>query len=446
MDKTSAKGRLREYRLVVRNEFRYIFRDAGVLLILFGAVLIYSTLYALAYHPEVLRNVPIAVVDESRSPSSREFARKLDAAPNLRVAYKPTSLEEAKQMFLRREVNGIVYLPKEFEKNILGNEKAYIGVYADASYFLMYKQVFMDIVAVMMDSNEAIEMKRFQLAGVPGVQAQAVSDPARATSRSVFNPYGGYGTFVMPAILVLIIQQTLLIGIGMMGGTWRELGLYRTLILPGRKYLAALPVVLGKSTVYFLVSLLTLLYVFGFHYKAFGYPMNGRFLAVAGFLLPYLLSVIFLGLTLSSVFKRRENSILILLFTSIPLLMISGVSVPMETMPAWLYNLGKIFPSSAGINGFLRIQSMGASLAVVKPGFVTLWILTGVYFLTACIGIRTMAQEGLRPLPNPLAEAALYEGEPLPDADGNVIPTGNNSGTERESLSETSRTMPDRIP
>lgn len=92
----------------------------------------------------------------------------------------------------------------------------------------------------------------------------------------MYNPYGGYATFIMPAILIVIIQQTLLIGIGMVGGTWRERGLYKTLIPRGEKRLSVIPIVLGKSTAYLSIYCATLLYVMGFHYKVFGYRRTER--------------------------------------------------------------------------------------------------------------------------------------------------------------------------
>ena len=58
---------------VMRNEYRTIFTDGGVMLILIFALLIYATAYSLAYGAQVLRNVPIGVVDESRTPTSRSL-------------------------------------------------------------------------------------------------------------------------------------------------------------------------------------------------------------------------------------------------------------------------------------------------------------------------------------------------------------------------------------
>lgn len=212
-----------------------------------------------------------------------------------------------------------------------------------------------------------VEFQRLIAKGADIPQAKATTQPVIYQSHNLFNPYLGYGTFVMPAIIMVIIQQTLLIGIGMIGGTWREFGLYRKLCPPDRKRMSTLPIVLGKATVYGLIYGVTTFYILGLHYRLFHYPMNGATSTVVVFMLAYLAACIFLGIAISTLFRYRENSLLLLLWTSIPLLMLSGVSYPREGIPDWLFNFGQLFPSSHGVDGFIRIQSMGASLSEVLP-------------------------------------------------------------------------------
>ena len=375
---------------VVRNEFRTIFKDGGVMLILIFALIIYATAYSLAYGSQVLRNVPIGVVDECRTPTSRSLIDTFNAGPNTYVAYTPTSMEEARELFYARKIYGVVYIPADYEKKLYGGEQANVAIYCDASYFLMYRQVFQEVVTSIGKTGAMVEFQRLIAKGANIPQAQATTQPVIYQSHNLFNPYLGYGTFVMPAIIMVIIQQTLLIGIGMVGGTWRELKLYRTLIPAGEKRLAVLPMVSGKTVAYLSVYCLTLLYVLGVHYRIFGYPMNGSWGTVMLFLLPYLLSCIFLGIALSTLFRYRENSLLLLLFTSIPFLMLSGASIPKECMPEWLYAIGKVVPSSSGVDGFVRIQTMGATLSEVSVQWCTLWVLTAVYFGLACLGMRNI--------------------------------------------------------
>ena len=373
---------------VIRNEFQTIFKDGGAMLILIFALIIYATAYSLAYGSQVLRNVPIGVVDESRTPTSRSLIDTFNAGPNTYVAYTPTSMEEARELFYARKIYGVVYIPADYEKKLYGGEQANVAIYCDASYFLMYRQVFQEVVTSIGKTGAMVEFQRLIAKGANIPQAQATTQPVIYQSHNLFNPYLGYGTFVMPAIIMVIIQQTMLIGIGMIGGTWREFGLYRKLCPPDRKRMSTLPIVLGKATVYGLIYGVTTFYILGLHYRLFHYPMNGATGTVVVFMLAYLAACIFLGIAISTLFRYRENSLLLLLWTSIPLLMLSGVSYPREGIPDWLFNFGQLFPSSHGVDGFIRIQSMGASLGEVLPEIRMLCILTLIYGGLACIGIH----------------------------------------------------------
>lgn len=95
-----------QFRTVVRNEYGSIFTDAGVILVLVLALLIYSTLYSLAYGTQVLRNVPIGVIDMSNTSTSRQLINTFNAGPNVYVAYEPGDMDEAKHLFYDREIYG----------------------------------------------------------------------------------------------------------------------------------------------------------------------------------------------------------------------------------------------------------------------------------------------------------------------------------------------------
>lgn len=377
-----------ELASVIRNEYKAVFTDGGVLLVMVLAIFIYSTLYASAYAPEVLRNVPIGVIDESQTPSSRELIRTFDAGPNTYVAYEPSGMEEAEELFFARKIYGVVYIPQDYEKQLLGGSSAAVSLYVDASYFLMYRQVFQELVTGIGQTGAMVQFQRLIAKGADIPQATAATQPVIYQSHNLFIPYLGYGSFIMPAIIIVIIQQTLLIGIGMIGGTWREFGLYRKLCPPDRKRMSTLPIVLGKALVYGMIYSVTTFYILGLHYKLFHYPMNGATCTIVVFMLAYMAACIALGIAISTLFRYRENSLLLLLWTSIPLLMLSGVSYPREGIPDWLFNLGQIFPSSHGVNAFIRIQSMGASLSEVLPEIRMLCILALVYGGLACIGIH----------------------------------------------------------
>lgn len=304
------------------------------------------------------------------------------------AAYEPGDMDEAKHLFYDREIYGVVYIPSDYEEKLLGGQQAVVSLYVDASYFLMYRQAFQELVSGIGTTGAMVEFQRLIAKGANIPQATATTQPVIYQSHNLFNPYLGYGSFVMPAIIMVIIQQTMLIGIGMIGGTWSEFGLYKKLIPPGRRRMSTLPVVAGKAFVYASIYAVTLFYILGLHYKLFHFPTNGHTADIIAFLIPYLLSCIFLGIAVSTLFQRREQSIMLLLWCSIPALMLSGASVPREAMPEWLYLFGQILPSSSGVEGFIRIQSMGASFSDVLHEVRILWILTIVYGGFAAVGIH----------------------------------------------------------
>lgn len=285
-----------QFRTVVRNEYGSIFTDAGVILVLVLALLIYSTLYSLAYGTQVLRNVPIGVIDMSNTSTSRQLINTFNAGPNVYVAYDPGDMDEAKHLFYDREIYGVVYIPSDYEEKLLGGQQAVVSLYVDASYFLMYRQAFQELVSGIGTTGAMVEFQRLIAKGANIPQATATTQPVIYQSHNLFNPYLGYGSFVMPAIIMVIIQQTMLIGIGMIGGTWSEFGLYKKLIPPGRRRMSTLPVVAGKAFVYASIYAVTLFYILGLHYKLFHFPTNGHTADIIAFLIPYLLSCIFLGI------------------------------------------------------------------------------------------------------------------------------------------------------
>ena len=258
-----------QLRAVMANEYRTIFSDGGVMLILIFALFIYATAYSLAYAPQVLRNVPIGVIDLSQTSTSRALTETFNAGPNTYVAYQPADMVEAKKLFFDREIYGIVYIPSDYEEKLLGGQQAVVAIYCDASYFLMYRQVFQEVVTTIGNTGAMVEFQRLIAKGANIPQAQATTQPVIYQARNIFNPYLGYGTFVMPAIIMVIIQQTMLIGIGMIGGTWREHGLYHKLCPAGRRHMSTLPIVLGRGLVYASLYAVTCFYILGLHYRLF---------------------------------------------------------------------------------------------------------------------------------------------------------------------------------
>ena len=364
------------------NEYTVIFRDIGCLLIFFGAFIIYPLFYPVPYINEVLKNVPVAVVDMNHSQLSHQLTRMIDSSELISVTTKVSTFEQAKALLIKGKVSGIIYIPDTFEKLVLKGEQASISAYSDASSFLIYKQVLSGIYHTVGTFSAGIEIKRLLAHGILPEQAYSARDPLSLISFPMFNSMGGYATYVVPAVFILILQQTLLIGIGLLSGTQTEKGCPKK---TDHQSVSVISLILGKAFAYFSIYMVHAVYLFGILFRFYHFPLRGNPLDLVLFIIPYLFACIFLAQAISGFFKTRETSMIILLFSSMPAIFLSGFAWPKSSMPEWLNHMAMLLPSTIGIDGFLRLSQMGTSLKDIRFDWGILISLTAIYFILAVI-------------------------------------------------------------
>lgn len=383
-----------DWNYIFQEELRTIFRDQGVLIFCFLVPLAYPLLYAFIYTNEVVRDVPIVVVDDSRTTLSRDYTRKLDASPDVRVISIAANMPEAKSLVQHRDALGIVYIPRDFTDRLARGEQVDVSAYADMSGMLYYKAVLTANTEVSLDLNAKIKVKR--AGGTTHQQDLLAEHPIQYEEVTLYNPQNGFATFLIPAVLILVLQQTLLLGIGMAAGTAREHNRFRNLIPVERHYTGLLRIVWSKSLAYLLVYIPLSVYVLGVVPHLFSLSQLGNPWDLALFILPYLCACIFFAMTVSAFVRHREMCILLIVFTSVPLLFISGLSWPESAVPGFWKAISYIFPSTFGIKGFVAMNNMGARLVDVRPEWNMLWIQAIIYCLTTCIVYRTAIMRSRR--------------------------------------------------
>ena len=391
---------------ICAKELKSVFKDQGVLIFFILVPLAYPLVYAFIYTEEVVRDVPVAVVDNNRSSRSREFIRMVDATPDVKIQSYCADMEEAQNLIEEGRVYGIIYIPEEFARNISQGKQTSVSIFSDMSGLLYYKALLMATTNVSLDMNKNIKIER--MGNTTSRQDEIGTAPIEYEDISLFNPQNGFASFLIPAVLMLIIQQTLLLGIGLSAGTARETNRFQDLVPLSRKYNGTLRIVLGKSLAYFLIYAIVSVYVLCAVPKMFSLVQLPDPLTLMLFIFPYLLACIFFAMTCSIFIHHRESCMMIYVFTSVPLLFISGISWPGAAIPDFWKVVSWIFPSTFGINGFVRINSMGATLSDVFPEFRALWLHTGIYFITTCIVYRKQIQLSHKHVEEKLKQARKY--------------------------------------
>ena len=369
-------------------ELGAIFGDRGVLLIMGVAVIFYAFVYPLPYAREVLRKVPVVVIDQDNSALSRQLVRMVDASDLIHIQGRAQNLYQARKMIAAGRCSGALVIPVSFEEAVLRAHRANVAAYVDATYFLVYRQAMTGLVKAVRTLSAGIQVRRFQAQGWSGGKARVDRSPLNFIDRPLFNPSLGYATYIVPGVLILILQQTMLIGIGVISGTRAERsvsGATTTVMLgnPGSQ-------ILSRAVACLALYLIHVLFIYGVAYRTWGFPLHAGLGVIFCFLLPFLLAVIMLGQTLAAFFKTRETAMVMIVWSSLLAVLISGFAWPVETMPHWIRAIAMLVPSTWGISGVLRLTQMGASFQQVQVEWIWLWVLSVLYLILAwfCAAFR----------------------------------------------------------
>ncbi len=373
---------------ILRKELVGIFTDKGTIIIFFIATLIYPLVCGFIYNKEALIDSPIAVVDNNHSSLSRQYIRMLDATPEIHVAYQPMNMEEAKTLQKRGKVHGIVNIPKEFSSKINKGEQATVNIFADVTSFFWYRNLATASAYVSKTMGYGIEAKNLIARGATYNEAMSSIRPFIPQEHTLFQ-IGGYPSFMLPIICIILLQQTILLGIGVLAGKNSEKGRFKNITPNNIHYKGIFRIIFGRLLAVFLIYIPISIYVLILVPRFFNIPqLYISPIEVLTFIIPFLLASILLGMTCSVFFHHRENAIPFFIFMSIPIMLMSGLSWPREAMPEFWLRVSYMFPSTFGANGFVRMGTMGASLIEISKEHLNLWILTGVYWVTTFFAYR----------------------------------------------------------
>lgn len=373
---------------ITRREMKTIFTDSGVLLILIIAGFGYPLLYSTVYLNESVDEIPVGIIDECGTSYSRSFASKINATREVTLE-SCVNMEDAINRMKRREIHGIIVIPKEFSKDIQTGKQTTVSLYVNMATFFIYKNIALACNMVMLAEDKNISLARLQADGLTEQEALASAEPLRNQMNILFNEGNGFASFFVPGVLVLIIHQLLFLGIGMVSGTRREENANHKLsddIAPHEKKVHRF--ILGQAAAYLLIYSIVSAYILILVPRMFGLPHYASAWDIYRLTFPFLLAVIFFSQTWAIFIRNRETGMVMFLFFSVILLFLSGLTWPVSSFPAFWKYFSYIFPGTFGVQGYVKINCLGADFSVIRTEFIALWIQAIIYFVTACFSYR----------------------------------------------------------
>ncbi len=355
---------LRGVVLAFVDTWRAMLRDAGALMLLFAGGLVYSFFYPLPYSGEAVQRVPVAVVDQDRSALSRQLVRYAAAHPQLALREVSPSLEAAQHALWSGEAAGVLFIPPGLQSQVSRGQRAEVQLAGNGVYMLLNKTALNGLAEIVGTVSAGIEIKRLHAATPSAAMAFAQRQPVGLNAVALFNVREGYGSYIVPGVAVMIVQQTLLMATALLWGTWVQAGRF-PVPRDGASFI-------GLWLAFASVAAINSAYYFGFVMWWQDYPRGGNPAGLLLFIALFALSVSAVALWLASWFRTRERSAQLLLATALPMLFLSGLSWPVEAMPGPLQLARWLLPSTAGIQGFVALNQMGASLREVQPEMLAL--------------------------------------------------------------------------
>ena len=343
--------------------------DIGVLIFMIVLPIAYPIVYSAIYDPELVRDIPVVVVDDSRSVESRRYVQLLDATENVRVAGYAADMQEARRALNEKRCYGIIHFDSDFGKQVARSEQAHIEMYSDAGVLIRYKNILTALTSVTSTGMSKSSTKIVPFKMIP-----------------VGNTAMGLATAILPGILVIILQQAFVLAIAMVCATRRDQRKLNGGIDPrGEVNANAVCSVIGRALFYISIMLPASVFLLHVVPWMFSFPMAGTVQDKMLMVVPYTVAIVFFALTLQVFVREREATFPVLVVTSLFVLFLSGTSWPRYAMNGFWTLIGDCFPSTWGVQGLTAIANMGATISEQSQAFNALWILAGIYFILAVL-------------------------------------------------------------
>ncbi len=369
-----------------RNMWATVLHDTGALIFFVLLPVVYPVVYTLIYNPEDVRDVPVAVIDESHTAASRELARMVDATPAANVYDYVPNMSDAKRLMAERKVYAIMHIPADYSKKIGRGEQTTVTLACDMSLLLRYRALLLAMTQIQLRLAQDITGAKIDMMGIDAA-GNTAGLPINNESHFLGDTHSGFASFVMPGIVVLILQQSMVLGIVVLGASSRERRRRNGGYDPREPATPASASVLGKALCFITFYLPATIYVLHYIPEIFSLPHNGSALDYLLFIFPMLVATAFFGQALVGLVKEREDTFLVVVFTSVVILFLSGLTWPRYAMPEIWRIAGDLVPATLGLEGFVRINSNGATLADNASDFIGLWALATGYYALA-VGVE----------------------------------------------------------
>lgn len=370
------------YELICR-EFRLFYNNKVLLVLFLGAPLLYGVLIGHVYQKGKVTQMPIIVVDEDGKELSGTFIDMLNENESVKVARILPSLFDAKNIAIEQEATTIVHIPRGFSSGVQQGRLPEVTIFVDGANTLTSNTALMAVNVCAMTMKAGIEIQTQMKKGVPASVAAQQYEPFKTTIIKQNIRSGNYLYFMLPGVLITVLQQVLLLGLALSFSQEFENGTFKNLT---EKVSNPFLLILVKVIPYILMSvgIIAMYWGFGLYYKM---PLQADFwwFALCAFI--FVLAVSFIGVLVSAVLPTQLKSTEVLMVIATPAFIISGFTWPSSLMPFWVQWIANVVPSTHFLRIFRLMFIQHADTYHTYKPLIAMTVIAVVCFLAASMVI-----------------------------------------------------------
>lgn len=385
---------MKQWLSILKSELSLIFEDKSILLTCLVAPLLYAFFIGSIYTEKEVSEIPIAVVDKDHSNLSRKVSQLINTSEKVSIEGHYSSLEDAMFSFNNLEVQGIVILPKGFQKKTMNLDGAYVELILNNTKFLTSNEINKSVQQVVLIIAGGVRMQYFISNKIPIEIAKQQAQPIIPVVKSIYNATNNYGDYLLPILLILILQQTLIIGFGQSVVHEFNHGLLQN--LETFSFFGFIKVISAKSFYYLLLYTAYFFVFYKLIFSHFSLSFNGSILLHLLLSLLFISVVILYTILFASFFKTMIGWTEILAFSTYPLFLVSGYSWPIDAMPKALQYFANILPSTPYFSVFNSLATEGAKLSNITNGFIHLLFLLLLGYLLLFVRFRVLKRKSVK--------------------------------------------------
>ncbi len=363
---------------VFSREILKIIKDKNLIMIFLFAPLAYPVLYGAIYMNKIEQNVPIAIYDEDNSTLSRGLIRQIDAHQNISVVETLYEQSQIENTLVYEKAQAVLYIPKSFSESIKTGKRTNINLLISPGRLLVLSDIGIPISQIATGFGVKINASYLAKKGVPVFENKKLLQPIKIEFKNLYNPYLTYGDLILPALMIIIISQLIVIGVAAANALEWSKNQWQDLLSVSNNFLA---IVIGKLFAYFSMFIFFSLTIIAVLSPIYQINLGTNYLAL--FLIGFMgiMASAAFGLYLGTYFRHRITAFVILGFTSYPFFMITGYAWPQSQLPDYIQYLSYLLPMTPFVKSIFSVTQMNNDISYIAPQFTNMALLTVLYSL-----------------------------------------------------------------